>query len=433
VLVGLTACPVAPALCDDVESADATRRTTTQRVTIHATEAKATEVLRMIGNASDVKIVYSTKRSPSVTLDVTEVPVDQAIRAVTDAAGLVVRRQGDVYIVERVDDLADITLVPGEAVDVGWEVNPEALEQATMAYRLGLDHAGAVAAAYGALEGQQGNWEAWRGDLPDDVARAAFEPTETATSEDGTRLQGTLSAMVEDLKAGGVDITLDPTLTVGHIQEQIGIPWYEGATVDHVALCLAVATAADRTGVSIVRHKGEEGEAADRLRVVPANRWGVGAGNVVTWTRPNVVFDQFGNRKVQWVLPQQEFTIRGDVPILGELPVLGELFQAQANVPEPLQKRIDLELKDVPLEQALEAISEELGHPITLEEGIKRDTNVTVSLKQAPIHQVLQTVLLQLGLMAKYEKGEDFDGVTVVPLADFFGTATITVQPGANH
>jgi len=48
---------------------------------------------------------------------------------------------------------------------------------------------------------------------------------------------------------------------------------------------------------------------------------------------------------------------------------------------------------------------------------VKADAQVSVHAQGAPIIQVLTDILRPLGLTITYARGEEFDGVTVVPQA----------------
>ncbi len=404
-------------------------------INLHATGADVAELVELLSRATGTRIVVRAAGSAPVTLSVEDVSIDGALDAVTGAAGLDWTRQGDIIVIRErpADARLEYRVLDDNALALTVREGPAIVPIPPQAGFALTD-----------LVERDPSWTAWRGDLAEELGAEPFIPISCTVDDGRLRLKGSLSGVVEDLTAAGLDISLDPGLTVGTADTAVDLPWTEESTVEQVALRLCVVLSAGDVGVSMVQHKDDEGNLTDRLRIVPANRWGemfgrmpppvppVAAG-ALRLVEPFIGVDQIDLGRI--VLDN---ATRAYVDAAGALRVdpLGavafEPLVENADIPEPMQKRIDLDLKDATLTDALDAIAAELGHPIELADGVNRETTVTVSLKQAPIHQALQTIVLQLGLIPKYERGEAFDGVIVVPLTVFYGTEG-PIQPGVNH
>jgi hypothetical protein len=334
-------------------------------VSIDATDASVSEVVRMLARAADVKIVLAAMPDQKVTLKLPNVQAEVAIQAICEAAGLWWMKRGDVYVIEPGNVRVEVSRGPAKA---------------------------------------ESNWRAWNGDLPEQTATRRFEPQGTKKTEDGSRLAGTLNDVVSDLKAAGVDISVDPSATVGLVETPLELPWHGGPnTVETVLLRLALAAASGSPPIAVLQWVDEEGHTTDRLRVVPSSRWPdalneyAQALGQATYMRPRVTYGPMGDRNVQWYSSSLD------------------PFMATEPPPAALQAKIDLDLTEAPLADALKAIEARLGKPISLAEGLKAETKVSVHAKEAPIIRVLTDILRPLGLAISYDRGEDFDGVTVIP------------------
>jgi len=336
-------------------------------VTVEAADASVAEVVRMLSRAADVQIVFADMPDQKVSVKLPNVSAEVAIQAICDAAGLRMTKRDGVFILE-----------PGN-VQV----------QVSNAFSL-----------------SQRSWRGWRGRLSEEIATREFEPRRTKV-ENGWNLVGTLGDVVEDLKAAGVDISIDPSATLGLVETEMSLPWRGGKnTVEHVLLRLALAVEDGCPDVILLQWTDEDLHVTDRLRVVPGNRW---TGPLTFQNAYNAYGEVLGRipRVSTYVLeaPGGERSAYVENPYA--VPPGG--------VPAALQAKIDLDLADVPLSEALEAIEAKLEKPINLAEGVKADKKVSVHAKEAPIIRVLTDVLRPLGLAITYAEGDEFAGVTVVP------------------
>ena len=342
-------------------------------VTIDATDASVPELIRMLSRAADARIVLAADQGRRVSVNLREAGLEEALNAICDAAGLRWELLGDIYVVEPGN--VEVQVVDGPVLE---------------------------------------SWRTWDGRLPEEVAVLEFVPVRT-TVEGGSKLKGTLSAIVDDLKAAGMDIAIDPTATVGLAETVLEVGWHgDRNTVEHVLLRVAMAARAEEGGFTgprftVLQHADQDQHPTGRLRVVPGDRW----------TGPGGLYDHFGRYlglRQPVVAPPDAFAAVG---WQGEAELNDLLLERDAALkaaPAPLQAKIDLDLVEVPLSGALEAIEARLGKPISLAEGVKADTKVTVRVREAPILRVLPGILRPLGLTISYARGDEFAGVTVVPL-----------------
>jgi hypothetical protein len=334
-------------------------------VTIDATDASVVELVRMLARATNAKIVLAADPAARLTVKLRGTTLKQALDTICALAGLQWTTRDGIIIVDQGKVRVEVS--PG----------PAKLE---------------------------GNWRTWGGQLSEEMAALEFVPVRMRSAEGEGRLRGTLGDVVGDLKAAGVDISVDPSATVGLVETALELPWHGGPnTVETVLLRLALAAGSGSPRIALLQWVDEEGHTTDRLRVVPSTRWPgalneyVQALDQATYMRPFVTYGPMGERNVQWYSS-------GCDP-----------FMATEPPPAALQAKIDLDLTEVPLSDALKAIEAKLGKPVNLAEGVKADTKVSVHAKEAPIIRVLTDILRPLNLSITYAGGDEFNGVTVVP------------------
>ena len=342
-------------------------------VSIEATDASVLELVRMLSRAADVKVVLAAMPDKLVTVKLPAVSADVAVQAICDAAGLKLTKRDGIFVIG-----------PGNI-------------------RVEVSSAGPAT---------QSTWRTWDGQLSEDTATRAFEPQRTNV-KDGSRLTGTLGDLVEDLKAAGADISVDPSATLGVLDSPLELPWHGGRnTVEAVLLRWALSARSGPLGTALLQWLDEGGQATDRLRIVPGDRWTDLSSLGNAYTRYGLAFRQ--TPSLPLYVPEGgrlQFNLYSD-----------NLYAwPPGEVPAPLQAKIDLDLTDVPLTEALKAIEAKLGKPVTLAEGVKADTKVSVHAEGAPIIQVLTDVLRPLGLTITYARGEEFSGVTVIPGPPWLG------------
>jgi hypothetical protein len=225
-----------------------------------------------------------------------------------------------------------------------------------------------------------------------------------------------LGDIVADLAGSGLDIALDPSMVVGMAERALELGWHGDAnTVEHVLLRLAVtASLTDPTGARLepfvlLQWVEGDGQAMERWRVVPGARWYATQVGI----SPTEVRLDFGGLDARVAAIEREMAQPGGTGATG---YAGTWRGWAVETPEVLQKPIDLKVDDVPLTEALKALAAELGKPIGLAEGVSGDARVSMQAVHAPLHQVLRGILRPWGLTITYDHGEDFDGVTVVPV-----------------
>jgi hypothetical protein len=332
-------------------------------VSIEAQDASVAELVRMLSRAAGVQIVLADTPDRKISVKLPNMPAGAAIEAICDGAGLKWTKRDGVFVLE-----------PGN-------VRVEVSEGFSLS---------------------QSTWRRWDGRLSEEIATRDFEPRRTKV-ENGWRLTGTLGGVVEDLRAAGVDISIDPSATLGLVDTELGLPWRGGKnTVEHVLLRLALAVRDGSPDVALLQWTDQEGKATDRLRVVPGNRW----GDPATFSN---AYGAYGEALRSTLYMSESPATQSNMYVENPYAV------PPGDVPAALQAKVDLELTDVPLSEALKAIEAKLGKPIGLAEGVKADKKVSVHAKDAPTIRVLTDVLGPLGLAITYAQGGEFDGVTVVP------------------
>jgi type II secretory pathway component GspD/PulD (secretin) len=109
----------------EAPSADAPGR---NLVSIEATDAALSELIRMLGKAADVKIVLADDIERTVTVNLPEVDVEIALQAIVEAAGCYWQKKGDIYVVTKdPPTLQTGTIAPppaGPPVGTGGEGGP---------------------------------------------------------------------------------------------------------------------------------------------------------------------------------------------------------------------------------------------------------------------------------------------------------------------
>ncbi len=349
-----------------------------RRITISLANTPIAQAVRMLARMSDLKVVLGTGAGErTVTVSLQDVDAESALQAICEAAGLQWSERDGVFVLETKPGDVQVTVAPVRRIPAA-------------------------------------SWRPWDGRLPDELAALEFVPLRTKTVQGESKLTGTLSAIVDDLKSAGVDIGIDPSATVGLAETALELGWHgERNTVEHVLLRLAVAArtaaAGPRPGrFTVVRYVDPDLNTTDRLRVVPGDR----------------LFDTFGVyepfSRYLGAAAAPAMPGLADIPAPPDPAALGDLLREQHALieaaPAPLQTKIDLDLTDVHLSEALEALEAKLGMPITLAEGVTADPTVSVHVQGAAILRVLCDILRPLGLTITYARGDDFHGVTVIPM-----------------
>jgi hypothetical protein len=344
-------------------------------LTVEAKDASVAELVRIMGRAVPIQVVLDEGAvGRKVTVNLPNVDPETALQAICEAAGLHWTRQGDIYVVGAAPRLFQVET-----------------SQPTVA--------------------RPGAWRLWDGMLADETASEPFAPIRTKV-ENGT-LRGTLGDIVADLAGSGLDIALDPSMVVGMAERALELGWHGDAnTVEHVLLRLAVtASLADPTGARLepfvlLQWVEGDGQAMERWRVVPGPRWYAAQAGIshTEWS---------GDLDARVAATERGMAESGGHSATG---YAGTWRGWAVETPEVLQKPIDLKVDDVPLTEALKALAAELGKPIGLAEGVSGDARVSMQAVHAPLHQVLRGILRPWGLTITYGRGDDFDGITVVPV-----------------
>lgn len=78
-----------------------------RRVTLVVRDAEVAEVLSMLSRTENVSIAASEEVDGKVSISLFEVPIEEAIRAVAQAAGYAAERRGDAWVIVEFDDVGE--------------------------------------------------------------------------------------------------------------------------------------------------------------------------------------------------------------------------------------------------------------------------------------------------------------------------------------
>ncbi len=356
-----------------------------RKVSVHADNASLRSLLKMLAQAAGPGLLVPPEEAVPdrlVTIDASDLPLSQVLKLLKGAGITWTLKDGKVCV----------TAGPGPAMSL-----------------------------------QPQGWVDWRGLLPDDVRNRplALKMVEIGGAP-APNLRGSLAKFVYDLRGSGLPITLDPSLEVpdgpapaqplARLNLVIRLPVgheSEAMTLEQVLLRLVTACAARRLPVAFLQSAVSDGSAPSRFKVAqvpgaPDVRPGVPASAppapTVTFSLPSPGTDH-GNvsiyaDEIRMDPDGRQVRASGNVRVIERLPSFG-IASAFVLPPEIRNKRIDLEVKDLPLPDVLGKVSALIGKPIQLAEGVNRGTRLTLQLKDLSVVAALDTILAQAGLTAR--------------------------------
>lgn len=347
------------------------------------------------------------QHEPLASISLEDCPLPDAIATLAGAADAKIVFPGPPRLPnERVSlHLKDATLADAlEALGLDWEMRGDVfivkgLKGATVA-------TSPVWAPIPATLKLPEGWLVWSGSLPLTIAEGRFVPTAMEVSEDDSRLSGTLTDLVADLKQAGLTISLDPGVAVATREASIDIARPPaGATVEQALFRGIVSAGANGAEAIVIQRQDEADAPVPTLRIVSRQQVAGDGGYAIGGPLglPLVLFDEGGRRLVHYP--------RGSGLI--------ELSDGTRLPVELSSDTVSIQTKSAPLHDLVKMLSQVTGIAMTLADDVDSRAAVTLSLQGMPVSSTLAALLSQADLHIEIERDDagEFKGFLIRPKA----------------